>query len=161
MLWQALPAIKELQTAWEAKWDNDRFSAYQMAINDSLEKLKKYYSQFDEKPMYVIALGMSSFELHLNNLLNPIVLHPYFKLAYIEIAWGGPAEQEAECKARNLSAKDWQDEAQKILEGMVCACSFVDTIYLTHLHISDRVLLQLEEPAEYEPNANSEYFPHQ
>jgi hypothetical protein len=29
-------------------------------INDGLEKLNKYYSWFDEKPMYVIALGMFS-----------------------------------------------------------------------------------------------------
>ena len=62
-LWRALPAIEELQTAWEAKWDNDRFSAYRTAINDGLGKLAKYYSRFDEKPAYVIALGMSFFEL--------------------------------------------------------------------------------------------------
>lgn len=160
MLWQALPAIEELQTAWEAKRDNNHFLAYQMAIDDSLKKLKKYYSWFNEKPTYVIALGTSSFELHLNNLLNTIVLHPYFKLAYIKIAWGRPAEQEAEHKAGNPSAKDWQDEAWKILEGMVCAHSFADTIYLTHLHIPDGALLQLEEPAKYEPNADSEYSPH-
>lgn len=62
-LWQALPAIKELQTAWEAKQDNNYFSAYQTAINDGLGKLAKYYSQFDKKPAYVIALSTSFFEL--------------------------------------------------------------------------------------------------
>jgi hypothetical protein len=46
----------------------------------------------------------------------PVVLHPYFKLAYIKHAWGGPEEQEAECKAGNPFAKYWQDEAQKIGE---------------------------------------------
>ena len=34
-----------------------------MAINDGLAKLSKYYSWFDEKPAYVIALGMSFFRL--------------------------------------------------------------------------------------------------
>lgn len=88
-----------------------------MAIDDGLVKLKKYYSQFDEKLAYIIALGMSSFELKvsLNNNLTPIALHLYFKLAYIEVAWGRPAEQEAKREAGNPFAKDWQDEAQKIL----------------------------------------------
>ena len=38
---------------------------------------------------------------------------------YIKLAWGGAEEQEAECKAGNPDAKNWQDEAHKILEGMV------------------------------------------
>jgi hypothetical protein len=62
-LWRALPAIEELQTAWEAKRDDERFSAYRMAINDGLAKLNKYYSRFDEKPAYILALGMFSFKL--------------------------------------------------------------------------------------------------
>jgi len=32
---------------------------YGTAINNGLSKLNKYYSQFDEKPAYIIALGMS------------------------------------------------------------------------------------------------------
>jgi len=63
----------------------------------------------------------------LNNSLTSIALHPYFKLAYIEIAWGGAVEQEAERKAGNELAKNWQDEARKILEGVVRARSLVDT----------------------------------
>jgi len=50
------------------------------------------------------------------------VLHPYFKLAYIKLVCGGPEEQEAERNAGNLLAKDWQDEAQKILEHAVHGC---------------------------------------
>jgi hypothetical protein len=46
-------------------------------------------------------------------------LHPYYKLAYIELAWGGAKEQEAEFEAGNFSAKNWQDEARKILEKTV------------------------------------------
>ena len=51
--------------------------------------------------------------------LLSIVLHPYYKLAYIELAWGGAKEQEAEFEAGNFVAKNWQDEAWKILEKTV------------------------------------------
>lgn len=45
-----------------------------------------------------------------------LVLHPYFKLAYIKLAWGGAEEQAAERRKGNRLAKNWQDKAQKILE---------------------------------------------
>jgi hypothetical protein len=51
--------------------------------------------------------------------MNSLVLHPYYKLAYIKLAWGGPEEQAAEIAAGNLGAKDWQDEAKKIVENAV------------------------------------------
>jgi hypothetical protein len=47
------------------------------------------------------------------------VLHPYYKLAYIKLAWSGPDEQTAEIAAGNPNAKDWQDEARKIVERTV------------------------------------------
>jgi hypothetical protein len=47
------------------------------------------------------------------------VLHPYYKLAYIKRAWGGPDEQAAEIAAGNFDAKDWQDEAKQLLERTV------------------------------------------
>ena len=47
------------------------------------------------------------------------MLHPYYKLAYIKVAWGGPEEQASERAAGNRDAKDWQDEARKILEQTV------------------------------------------
>jgi hypothetical protein len=102
-LWQALPAIEELQTTWEAKRDHKRFVQYKDAITDGLAKLQKYYSRLDRKPCYLLALA----------------LHPYFKLAYIEMTWGGAEEQEAEQVAGNPRAKNWQDEAQKVLESAV------------------------------------------
>jgi hypothetical protein len=51
--------------------------------------------------------------------VDTLVLHPYFKLAYIKLAWGGAEEQEAERRKGNRLAKNWQDEAQKILERIV------------------------------------------
>jgi hypothetical protein len=48
-----------------------------------------------------------------------IVLHPYFKLHYIKLAWGGAEEQAAELEAGNRHAKNWQEEAMKIVEKAV------------------------------------------
>jgi len=47
------------------------------------------------------------------------VLHPYYKLAYIKLAWGGPEEKAQELDNGNADAKDWQDEARKIVEQAV------------------------------------------
>jgi hypothetical protein len=47
------------------------------------------------------------------------VLHPYYKLAYIKLAWGGPEEQTEERRKGNPHAKDWQDEAKQIVEKTV------------------------------------------
>jgi hypothetical protein len=91
----------------------------------------------------------------LNNTLISIALHLYFKLAYIGITWGEPTEQEAKHEAENLLAKDWQDEAWKILKYMVCTCSLADTMtaYLTYISIIGGALLQ--DTAEYKLDANS------
>ena len=48
-----------------------------------------------------------------------LVLHPYYKFAYIKLAWGGEVEQVAECAAGNSAAKNWQDEARKLIEKEV------------------------------------------
>ena len=122
-LWRVLPALEELQTAWEKKHANARYALYKSALKDGLEKLRKYYSRLDEKPSFVLALGKIFFDFlytcySLLKKLN-IVLHPYYKLTYIKVAWGGPKEQAAEIKAGNLDAKDWQDEARKVVEKTV------------------------------------------
>ena len=52
------------------------------------------------------------------------VLHPYYKLAYIKHAWGGPEEQAKEQAAGNYDAKDWQDEARKVVETTVGSLIF-------------------------------------
>ena len=44
-------------------------------------------------------------------LINYLVLHPYYKLAYIKKAWRGAEEEKMERDAGNLDAKDWHDEA--------------------------------------------------
>jgi hypothetical protein len=52
-----------------------------------------------------------------------IVLHPYYKLDYIKLSWGGPEEQKLECLGGNLEAKNWQDKALKVVERMVSISS--------------------------------------
>jgi hypothetical protein len=85
-----------------------------------LEKINKYYSRFDEKPAFILALGGEHLLIvDVDCLSSSIALHPYYKLAYIELAWGGAKEQEAEYEAGNFEAKNWQDEARKILEKTV------------------------------------------
>jgi hypothetical protein len=57
---------------------------------------------------------VSGLKLHaqdLTNIVYSLALHPYYKLNYIEMAWGGMKEQAEEHMAGNLDAKDWQDEA--------------------------------------------------
>jgi hypothetical protein len=48
------------------------------------------------------------------------LLHPYYKLNYIKHVWGGEDEQLVEIKAGNIHTKNWQAEAQRILEDMAC-----------------------------------------
>jgi hypothetical protein len=45
-----------------------------------------------------------------------VALHPYYKLQYIQLAWGGEEGQAEERAVGNRDAKNWQDEARKILE---------------------------------------------
>lgn len=47
------------------------------------------------------------------------VLHPYYKLDYIKLTWGGAKEQQEEREKGNLDAKNWYDEARKVLETTV------------------------------------------
>jgi hypothetical protein len=62
-LWRVLPAIERLQTAWEAKRDEKKYAIYREALNDGLDKLRKYYTRFDEKPVYILALGTSYIDM--------------------------------------------------------------------------------------------------
>jgi hypothetical protein len=56
-LWRAIPAFEELQTAWEKKRASRDYNLYRDALDRALQKLGKYYSKFDEKKVYVLALG--------------------------------------------------------------------------------------------------------
>jgi hypothetical protein len=65
-----------------------------------------------------------------------LVLHPYYKFTYIDLAWGGEVEQAAERDAGNPNAKNWQDEAKKVVENEVSKffflkCSSLNNYYTT------------------------------
>ncbi|KAG6824192.1 hypothetical protein H0H87_012297, partial [Tephrocybe sp. NHM501043] len=100
-LWRALPALERLLSAWEKKKDDPHYALYAEALEAGIAKILKYYLMLDSKPAFVLAL----------------LLHPYFKLSYIEMAWGGEAEQEAEKAAGKKDAKNWYDEALQIVEN--------------------------------------------
>ena len=53
------------------------------------------------------------------DFLFETALHPYYKLDYFKLKWGGAKEQEEERRNGNPDAKNWQDEARKILETAV------------------------------------------
>jgi hypothetical protein len=56
-LWRAIPAFKELLTAWEQKRNMPKYVLYKAAIEKALDKVGKYYRKMDNKPVYVLALG--------------------------------------------------------------------------------------------------------
>ncbi|KAF8427110.1 hypothetical protein L210DRAFT_3503103 [Boletus edulis BED1] len=56
----------------EEQWDSLKYNQYCHAIQDSLNKINKYYNHLDDNPVYTIAL----------------IFYPYSKLDYIKMAWG-------------------------------------------------------------------------
>ncbi|KAG6815508.1 hypothetical protein H0H87_001104, partial [Tephrocybe sp. NHM501043] len=55
-LWHALPTIENLLTAWEDKLEQAIYALYHTAICNGLAKIIKYYTWFDLKPVYILAL---------------------------------------------------------------------------------------------------------
>jgi hypothetical protein len=52
-------------------------------------------------------------------MVHIIALYPYYKLAYIELAWG----------AGKKFTKNWQDEARQVLEAEVIP--YFDSVSIT------------------------------
>jgi hypothetical protein len=121
-LWRVLPALEDLQTEWEKKTTDPHFELYHDAIHDGLDKLRKYYNKIDAKPSIILSLGVL---LRVCLMSSPhvsppsTVLHPFFKLDYIEHQWGGAKEQAEARRKGDRYAKNYQDEARKIVEKTV------------------------------------------
>jgi hypothetical protein len=49
------------------------------------------------------------------------------------MAWGGAVEQAREHAAGNAHAKNWQDEAKKIIENTVSLCTSSSLVKVTEL----------------------------
>lgn len=81
------------------------------------------------------------------------VLHLYYKLDYIKLTWGGAKEQE-EHENGNPDAKNWQDEAHKILETMVRLIFIIYDINMNR--IQDRkILLTVAKNNDCPENSNT------
>ena len=87
-------------------------------------------------------------------MLNfPTVLHPYYKLQYIKLAWGGEKEQAEEHAAGNRNVKNWQDEAKQILESMV-HMTLNSSHWILTLFFADGRLLEDTASSTYCDDAN-------
>ena len=64
-----VPALEQLQSAWEKKCDSPKYALYKDALTDGLEKVGKYYSHLNEKPSFVLALGKSLIPLLARSIL--------------------------------------------------------------------------------------------
>ena len=111
--------IEELQTRWETKRDDPRFESYANALQDGLDKILKYYTSFDNKPAFVLSLRKFTSLISRSGTSILAVLHPYYGFPYIAHQWGGDEERENNIAAGNRDAKNWQDEAMKVLEDTV------------------------------------------
>ncbi|KAH9856303.1 hypothetical protein C2E23DRAFT_702760, partial [Lenzites betulinus] len=99
-LHQVIPAIELLSSCWEKKAEDADYAIFHSALGRGLEKLTKYYKKFDNMHVYVLSL----------------LLHPYYKLAYIEQMWGGEDEYQDDLAAGLPGARNWQAYANEIVE---------------------------------------------
>ena len=109
-------------TAWEAKTKSSapRYAIFADALQAGIDKLNKYYNRFDLNPCIIVNLG-TLFLMIIDLTIDLIIaaLHPYFKLDWIALHWGGAREQERDRAQGDINAKNWQDESRKILENLV------------------------------------------
>nr|VWO96606.1 C2H2-type domain-containing protein [Ganoderma boninense] len=98
-LHRVVPALEALCTKWEKKLDDPKYAVFHPALQAGLDKLNKYYTKLDNSDVYILAL----------------LLHPYYKLRYIEKKWGGHAEQQAEIAAGNFDAINWIEHAREVV----------------------------------------------
>ncbi|KAF8993036.1 hypothetical protein BDZ89DRAFT_973135 [Hymenopellis radicata] len=120
-IWSVIPAYEKLLKQWTTKRKDPRFELYYPAIDAGIAKFEKYYSKFDLKPSYILAMCayFNSFTRHTNSF--PLVIHPFYKLSWFEKHWGGAKEQAQEIADGNPNAKNWQEEARKVVEAAVCS----------------------------------------
>ena len=69
--------------------------------------------------IFSLLVSLEMVYVNLTNFYFFTVLHPYYKLDYTELTWGGAEEQKKEFDAGNHDAKNWKDEARKVIEKTV------------------------------------------
>ena len=62
------------------------------------------------------------------------MLHPYYKLQYIEKKWGGEAEQQVEIAAGNVGAVNWIAHAREVVNNAVHLFCSLRTAFSTYEH---------------------------
>jgi hypothetical protein len=68
--------------------------------------------------------------------MSVTVLHPYYKLDYIRLTWGGAEEQAKEHAAENVDARNWHNEVIMIIETMVSNLIILINI-ISHMEYTD------------------------
>ncbi|KAI1781763.1 hypothetical protein LXA43DRAFT_907803, partial [Ganoderma leucocontextum] len=99
-LHQVIPVLETLASRWEAKSQDVKYSVFHPALEKGLAKINKYYKKLDNTHVYILAL----------------LLHPYYKLDYIEAEWGGQQEYEADLAAGIENAINWTAHARDVTE---------------------------------------------
>ncbi|KAF9018327.1 hypothetical protein BDZ89DRAFT_960222, partial [Hymenopellis radicata] len=102
-IYSVLPAYETLLRAWTIKRNDPKYTLYHSALDAGFEKFDKYYSKFDLKPSYILAM----------------FVHPNYKLLWTDTNWGGADAQKEEIAKGNKNAKNWQEEARKVVETAV------------------------------------------
>ncbi|KAI1796502.1 hypothetical protein LXA43DRAFT_879770, partial [Ganoderma leucocontextum] len=99
-LHQVIPVLETLASCWEAKAQDAKYAAFHAALEKGLAKINKYYKKLDNTDVYILAL----------------LLHPYYKLDYIEEQWGGQNEYEADLAAGLPNPINWTAHAREVTE---------------------------------------------
>lgn len=110
-VWCAIPTFEELQTTWEEKHDLHKYALYKDALNHTLQKLNKYYNKFDDKSVYILALGKYS-----NLLVTVIYWHWLWcsiapVLLQTNIHWDGLGW----CWRTEEGTWSWQPQCQRLV----------------------------------------------
>ena len=134
-LYHVIPVLEALCARWEKKLMDLKYSVFHPALQAGIDKLDKYYAKLDNTDVYILALHQLAILLAREAAadLTHIVLHPYYKLRYIEKKWGGKAEQDAKIAAGNPNAINWIEHAREVVDAAV-SVSFHYVPSYTHTH---------------------------
>ncbi len=117
------PVLETLAFRWEAKSQDPKYKAFHVALEKGLAKINKYYQKLDNTNIYILALCtflLVSLIVAANRVYRfSTVLHPYYKLDYIEEQWGGLNEYEVDLAAGLPNPINWTAHAREVTEKAV------------------------------------------
>lgn len=68
-----------------------------------------------------VRISLLSIYCEFGRLTSSTVIHSYYKLNWIELHWGGANEQAEAIQRGKKGARNWLDEAEELVETVVCA----------------------------------------